>query len=54
MSDTMFTFMIAAAVNIFIIILLLIAAKALKKYADKLFDRQEQVRLCCCLTQFMT
>ena len=45
MGDNLFTLMIAAAVNIFIIILLFIAAKALKKYADRLFNRQEQVRL---------
>ena len=47
MGDNLFTLMIAAAVNIFIIILLFVAAKALKKDADRLFNRQEQVRKLC-------
>merc|ERR1712117_8050 len=34
---------VAAAVNIFVILLLFVAAKALKKYADRLFRRQEQM-----------
>jgi len=49
MGDNLFTLMIAAAVNIFIIILLFIAAKALKKYADRLFNRQEQMANDCLL-----
>ena len=43
MGDHLATLMIAAAVNIFVILLLFVAAKALKKYADRLFHRQEQV-----------
>ena len=43
MGDHLVTLMIAAAVNIFVILLLFVAAKALKKYADRLFHRQEQV-----------
>ena len=43
MGDHLVTLMIAAAVNIFVILLLFVAAKALKKYADRLFHTQEQV-----------
>ena len=44
MGDNLLTLMIAAAANIFVIFLLFVAAKVLKKYSDRLFNRQEQVK----------
>ena len=44
MADNLLTLVIAAAANIFVIFLLFVAAKVLKKYSDRLFNRQEQVK----------